>query len=373
VDTRGTVAPAGAVRARPRLSWWLSGLATAIWAVAVLAFGHLARVVDHWESSVTMLFGSFLAGSSPEGGGAVAFPIFTKGLEVPSPVARTFGLSIQAVGMTMASISILLSGRPFHRRAVLVAGPAAIGGFAVAVAAFGRPEELFWSSSIGAAWVKASFSILLATTSILMLRHLRSAPDRDLLALAWNRRLDVGVVCVAAAGGFLSSLTGTGANIVLFLFLVVLVGVAPKEALPSAIMVMAAVSVVGLVLFGLVDGQLDVDVVGDRVVAVGGRAADLDAGRADLLGLWLAAVPVVVWGAPLGSLAASLVAEHQLVRFVAVLAAVEVATTFLLVPELRTEVSLVLYLVIGLAALPLAFVVAQRRRLSLFGTEVGRA
>ena len=365
---------------RARLGWWLSGGATVSWLVAVVIAGQVGRVVDNWEAALTMLFGSFLAGSSPEGGGAVAFPVFTKALEVPGPVARTFGLSIQAVGMTMASISILLSGRRLHRRAAVVGSAVAIVGFAVGAGAFGRPDEVFWPSVVGSAWVKATFSIVLATTSILMVRHLRQqrTVGHDAfgeLGSAWTGRYDMALVVVALLGGFLSSLTGTGANIVVFLFLVVLVGVGPKAALPTAILVMTSVSIVGFVLFGLVDGQLDVALVGDRVTAVGGQEVPeaLAEGRSDLLGLWLAAVPVVVWGAPLGSLVASLVEERHLVRFVALLAAVEVATTVVLVPELRTEPALILYLAVGLAGLPAAFIYGQRHRRRVFGASVPTA
>ncbi len=347
------------------LSWALAGAATAIWAVVVVAADLGARVLENWESTVTMLFGSFLAGSSPEGGGAVAFPVFTKALEVPGPVARTFGLSIQAVGMTMASVAILLSGRPFHRRAAVVGSIAAVAGFLVAVALLGQPDQLFWPSTISTPWVKATFSIVLATTSIIMIAHLRHG-DAAHRELAWNRKLDLGLVLVAAAGGLLASLTGTGANILVFLFLVALADVLPKTALPTAIMIMTAVSVVGLVVFGLFDGQLAVETVGDRVVSVGGEPADLDAGRADLLGLWLAAVPVVVWGAPLGSLAASLIREEHLVKFVAGLAAFEVLTTFLLVPELRSDRGLIIYLVIGLLVVPVGLLAARRNRRSIF-------
>ena len=77
-------------------------------------------------------------------------------------------------------------------------------------------------------------------------------------------------------------------------------------------------------------------------------------------------MPVVVWGAPLGSLAASLVREHHLVRFVAALAAIEVATTFILVPELRTEPALIAYLVVGLAIVPMSFILLRRHRHQVF-------
>ncbi|MEM9561592.1 MAG: TSUP family transporter [Actinomycetota bacterium] len=350
--------------------WGPSTAATVAWLLAVVALGLGGRVVEHGESALTMLFGSFLAGSSPEGGGAVAFPVFTKGLGVPAPVARTFGLSIQAVGMMMASLAIIVAGRPFHRRAVVVGTIAAVAGFLGAVALLGRSEEPFWPPIVSTPVIKATFSIVLATTSFLMLRQLRlhrgvdHRADRsfDEPPGAWTRSTDAALVGVAAAGGALSALTGTGANIVVFLFLVVVIGVLPKTALPSAIMVMAAVSVVGFVLFVLVDGQFDLVLVDDRVVAVAGQPVDLAVGSGDLLGLWLAAVPVVVWGAPLGSLAASLVREHHLVRFVALLAAVEVATTVVLVPELRSDPALLAYLVLGLLTLPALFVAAARFR-----------
>ncbi len=349
----------------PARRWGPSLAATVAWSVAVLVLGLGGRVAEHGESALTMLAGSFLAGSSPEGGGAVAFPVFTKALGVPAPVARTFGLSIQAVGMTMATVAILVAGRPFHRRAAVVGSLAAIAGFGVGVWFLGRPDETFWQSSVPTPWVKATFSIVLATTSVLMLRQLRLhravRPGAEpSTAGRWTARTDVALGAVAAGGGVLSSLTGTGANIVVFLLLVVVVGVLPKTALPTAIMVMTAVSVVGLAVFVGVDGQFDLDLVGDRVVAVAGAPVDLSAEGGDLFGLWLAAVPVVVWGAPLGSLAASLVREHHLVRFVALLATVEVATTFVLVPELRTEPALLAYLVAGLVLLPTALVALAR-------------
>ena len=347
-------------------SWALSAGLTTVWLVAVFTFGLGRRVADHWESALTMLAGGFLSGSSPGGGGAVAFPVFTKALEIPAPVARTFGLSIHAVGMTMAVVSILAFRRSFHRRAAVVGSVAAVSGFLISVSVFGQRDVAFWPVSIPSGWVKATFTIVLATTSVLMVRHLRREDEHQ--PLPWGNRLDLGLVTLAFAGGLLSSLTGTGANILVFLFLVVVAGVEPKTALPTAIMVMMSVSVTGFTLFCLVDQQMVIEVVGDRVVTVGGSPVDLVAGRADLLGLWLAAVPVVVWGAPLGSMVASLVAEDHLVRFVAVLAAIEVVTTFLLVAELRTEPALMVYLAAGLMVLPLAFTLVGRHRVRLFAT-----
>jgi uncharacterized protein len=114
-------------------------------------------------------------------------------------------------------------------------------------------------------------------------------------------------------------------------------------ALPTAIVAMTSVSIVGLAVLGVGDAQLDVAIDGDRVVSVGSQVTDLAAEQTDLLGLWLAALPVVVWGAPLGSWAASLVREATLVKFVALLAAAEVASTVVLADELHNDGWLIAY------------------------------
>ncbi|RMH85122.1 MAG: sulfite exporter TauE/SafE family protein [Actinomyces sp.] len=361
-------------RPRPRhhrapgavLSWVLPGVATVVWALVVTTGHSWGRVTAHWASAVTMLGGSFLAGSSPEGGGAVAFPVFTKVLHVSPAVARTFGLSIQAVGMTMAVVAIVVNRRRLHLPTALVASLSAVVGFGLTLAVAGRHDLVFWPARFGVAWVKATFSVLLAGTSVLMIRHLRRGPHHH-LDPPWGPRPALVVALVALAGGGLSALAGTGANIVVFLLLVVVFGVHPKVALPTAILVMAVVSLVGLGVLGVLDGQLDVVVAADRVVSVGGRPVELAASSADLWGLWMAAVPVVVWGAPLGSWAAARVREATLVGFVAVLAATEVVTTCILVPELRHDPRLIAYLVGGLVAVPALFVWAERRAEALVG------
>jgi len=57
--------------------------------------------------SITMLFGSMVAGATSEGGAAIAFPVLTLILGVSPSIARDFGFMIQSIGMTAASFSIL--------------------------------------------------------------------------------------------------------------------------------------------------------------------------------------------------------------------------------------------------------------------------
>jgi hypothetical protein len=60
--------------------------------------------------TVTMVFGSMVAGATSEGGAAVAFPVMTLVFGIALAVARDFSFMIQSVGMTCASFTILYMG-----------------------------------------------------------------------------------------------------------------------------------------------------------------------------------------------------------------------------------------------------------------------
>ena len=77
--------------------------------------------------------GSFVAGSTPQGGGAVAFPVLTKAFGVSAADARTFSLSIQAIGMGTAAIVLLLTGARLDRQALRTTVPSALAGFVAGV------------------------------------------------------------------------------------------------------------------------------------------------------------------------------------------------------------------------------------------------
>ena len=52
----------------------------------------LETLVSNWPVALTMVFGSFIAGATSEGGGAIAFPVFTKVLHVSPTDAKVFSL-----------------------------------------------------------------------------------------------------------------------------------------------------------------------------------------------------------------------------------------------------------------------------------------
>ena len=322
---------------------------TVVWAVLVIGGGELERVLAHWESSLTMTAGSFLAGASPEGGGAIAFPVFTKVLHVPPAVARTFSLCIQAVGMTSAAVAIILARRTIELRALVISVAAGSVGFLVALLALSDFDALFWQSRLPPSYVKVTFTVVLAGMATVMFTSLRSTDFGTDRVEAWTRRMMIGLAVAAFVGGVLTSLTGTGVNVLVFLFVVLVFGLHPRVGVPTSVIAMAAISLIGLAILGVVDGQLAVstNAAGD-VVRVGGETVGPLSEEYDLLGLWLTAVPIVVWGAPLGAYVVHRLREQWLVMFLALLATTEVVSTVILLEDLRTDPALIAYGLVGL-------------------------
>ncbi len=307
----------------------LVGAVLLAWSLVVAGDGRLDRALDHLPAAATMVLGSFVAGSTPQGGGAVAFPVFTKLLGVEAADARTFSLAIQAVGMGSASAAIALTGRAVDRRTLRLTVPAAIVGFGVG-------SVLFALVSPPGAYTKVVFTLVVVAAGAAtwwsrrrpVVEHLAAAPLDGPAAR-------LGVVLVAALGGVASALFGSGADVAVYLALTVVLGVRPGVGVATSVVTMAAVSLVGLGT-ALATGRL--------VVSAGASLSS------DVFGMWLAAVPVVVLGAPLGSWFASRISSGGLTAFIVTLAAAELISTALFLSELRTDPALAVFGLVGLGA-----------------------
>jgi uncharacterized membrane protein YfcA len=66
-----------------------------------------------------MIVGSFIAGATSEGGGAIAFPVFTKILHITPLDAKVFSLAIQSVGMMAATLTIIVMRVTVEWRVIL--------------------------------------------------------------------------------------------------------------------------------------------------------------------------------------------------------------------------------------------------------------
>lgn len=339
------------------------------WLAFVVLGGHVGRVLNAWPSTLTMIAGSFVAGSTPQGGGAVAFPVFTKILETPSELARTMGLCIQTFGMGMASFGILVQRRPVSWRAYgwTIAGAAI--GFGTVLAFFTDWDAPYAPSTLDGAWVRVTFTVVVTSLGIHVARRVRSPLNHYRLDLPPRvPAMSVLLFAFGIGGGALAALSGSGADVTLFVGASLILALDPRRAIPTSVMVMATLSVVGFIVFGLLDGQLDVVLQGDHVALLDGRTVSVIDGalsfspdgalperlRYDLFGLLLAAVPVVIWFAPVGAKFAAQASSTTLAVFIASLAAAEFISTVIFLDRLRSEPALAAYLVLGTLFLVLA-------------------
>lgn len=319
-----------------------------------------------------MVFGSFVAGSTPQGGGAVAFPVFTKVLEIPAAVARSFSLSIQATGMLVASLSILIAGRRIDKRAV---GLGVLGGgigFLLGLGLLTDRATPFWNSRLPDPYVKVTFTMAIASLAMIVFLCFREGSHGSDAVPRWTPRGTTIFLLLALTGGLFTSLAGSGVDVFLFVFLVLIAGVHPRVGVPSSIISMAVVSTMGFIVLGLIDGQLsiDIDAAGD-VIRAGDTVFDepQPGTQFDLFGIWLAAAPIVVWGAPFGAWAASVVSPRVLIMFVGVMALLEVSTTIIFLEPLRSDPFLALYFALGVVVALWLVRAAGRNRSWLLGDD----
>lgn len=356
-------------RRRTARGFLVSITVTVVWAAAVTITDGWARVADHLVASATMVFGSFVAGATPQGGGAVAFPVFTKALAVPAEAARSFSLCIQAIGMTSASIAIIVGRRPVVWSAVAIGAPTGVAAFVATLFLAGDRSLPFWPSSLPGPYVKVTFTLVVAAMAWVVLIGLRT-PIRSVSGSLppIESRLRVALVIAGALGGAASALVGSGSDVFMYLFVVVLFGVRGGVGVPTSVVTMAIVSVAGFVVLGLLDGQLTIELNGQGMVtAVGGErlAEPMTTRQADLYGMWLAAVPVVAWGAPVGAWVASRMSPRALVVLALSVAAAEVLSTAIFLDALWSDPSLLIFSIVGLAVAigGVMFLAANRQRL----------
>jgi uncharacterized membrane protein YfcA len=225
----------------------------------------------------------------------------------------------------------------------------------------------FWRSHLPAPYVKVTFTIVLAAMSYIVLLTLTSDKKGTLDIEHWNPLIWGGLFTAGFLGGIASALTGSGADVMVFLFAVILCGLHPQVGVPTSILAMAFVSSIGLIVLGLFHGELSttIDSAGSVVAVAGDPIGPLAGDRYDLYGLWMAAVPVVVSGTPLGTWVAHVLHEKGLILLVGAMAAAEVLSTAIFLDELRTDPALLAYGVFGLAMAVsgISWLTARRHRL----------
>ena len=283
-------------------------IALFVWVMWLVFGGRLAihHLISDWKVALTMVFGSLVGGGTSEGGGAIAFPIFTKLLHIAPFDARNFSLAIQSVGMGSASLSILYLRIPIERRALLYAGVPGVLGVV-----FGAYFVAPWIPPV---FLRTSFTVLVSSLGVALLlvnREKEALRNKGMPIFGTSEKS----ILIAAGflGGIVSALVGTGENTVIFMVMVLLFRVNEKIVTPTTVVLMTMVTIPGFLVH--------VFLLRDFTTTV--------------MGYWLAAVPVVAVGAPLGALLCSYMKRQAIVWLLLFLIALEFTSTLLLVPMSR--------------------------------------
>lgn len=273
-------------RSRLFTVWFCSALA--VWGGLFAKYSSLSFLATHWHYPLVMVLGAFVAGLTPEGGGAVAFPILSIFFDLERPLARDFSLMIQSVGMTSATIFILT-----HRDMDRSAFRPLLG--LLPVSAIGFVIGMITLQQIPVYLIQALFlSLIMAFT----LAYACSAHRGDQLRLLCSNRFDIVLlILILVLGGMCASLFGTGSDILLYSLLVTRFRMDEKVATRMSIMLMAGVSLFGFAYRHLVEGAL----------------------TGEQLQTWLCAYPVVLFMAPCGSWVLSRIETEWMLRGIVLL------------------------------------------------------
>ncbi len=256
------------------------------WLVYVQAVDLTDLYARRWPAALTMIFGSFIAGSSPEGSAAIAYPVFTLLLDIPPPIARNFAFAIQSIGMTSATLLILGLRIKVEWNYILFVTLGGVFGLV-----FGTYQVVPLVSPVMAKLFFVSLWLSFGIALWLENRH----PAREVFdSIQGFKRSDkINLIIFGFIGGIISSLFGTGINIFTYCIMTIYYRVSEKVATPSSVIIMTIETLLGFFIHA--------QIIKDFQPAA--------------FEMWMACVPVVVFFAPLGAFVISKLPRTRIAQF----------------------------------------------------------
>jgi uncharacterized membrane protein YfcA len=277
----------------PFLLWLL--VFYVVWTSLIIFGDHWKETLEHWPIALAMSLGSYVAGSTPMGGGTIGFPVLVLLFDMPGALGRNFGLAIQSIGMVSASIYILSL-----RKSVAwgLLKPALIGSL------IGTPlGAVFVAPFVPDIWIKLTFAIVWASFGIMHILKMRELVSAQGQNRKWyGRRFPIGFI-IGILGGIVASITGVGIDMIVYATLVLLYRTDLKIAIPTSVILMAFTSVVGIFT------NIALSCVNPTLYKI----------DPEVYANWLAAAPVVALGAPLGAYIVSLISRTPTLILVSLL------------------------------------------------------
>ncbi|HKJ17799.1 MAG TPA: sulfite exporter TauE/SafE family protein [Xanthomonadales bacterium] len=267
------------------------------WIALVQLGDHLQTVLSHWQIAVAMAAGSYVAGSTPMGGGTVGFPVLVLLMDLPASLGRDFSSAVQSVGMTSASIYIFCRRMPLEWPMLQAAMIGSLIGTPLGIT-FIAPlaSDLFIKLLFASMW--CSFGLLHLRRIDEIAGYVGMTPHNK----SFDRKAGFGVGLLGSLT--VASITGVGIDMLIYMVLVLWCHADLKISIPTSVVLMAFTSIVGVVT-KLLMGNI----------------------QAGTFEHWLAAAPVVILGAPLGALVVDRIGRRTTLVLVSSLCVVQFVWT----------------------------------------------
>lgn len=259
----------------------------AIWIFYVCIINeNIFDVLRHWQVALTMIFGSFVAGSSAAGGGSVAYPVLTLLLDIEPYNARNFSLAIQSAGMTAASLFIIGSKIKIDTNTIKYGSLGGMIGFLIGFNfLYGLVPSQNLKLIFTSIWMSFGFALWLLNRK--KNRKIYSKLDE------LNYFDKIKLIGFGFLGGCTTSFFGSGIDIMVFCLLTLHFNLSEKVATPTSVILMTVNTLIGF-FYHLLYIQ-DVETL--------------------TLYYFAAASPIVVLGAPLGAFVISKISRESINRF----------------------------------------------------------
>jgi len=319
-------------RSKPSLIiyWTVVGIIMASWTIAMNMLQWWDMFSDTWPISLTMVLGSFIAGATSEGGGAVAFPVFTKLFDIAAEDAKVFSFFIQSFGMTMAGLLIYLKRIPVLWNVIFIALAAGIAGLAAG--------ELFLV--IPDPYPKLLFTFLAGIFAFFLIYNRWGIPGNPYRDFKLDQKSKLRVLLLSGfLGGLISSVVGVGIDMLIFIVLTLLYGIDEKISTPTTVVLMGFLSIVGFVWHAGITTDVNLEI----------------------WRYWMSSVPIVIFGAPLGAWVCSIIERDQLIYFLLVLITIEVTSTFWIIQINFTRLIILGIFTVAASLLFAGMIYARRR------------
>jgi len=291
-------------RTCPWPRWWLFpiwlGVFYLAWAVLVAVGGHLPLLREHWPIAVAMALGSYVAGSTPLGGGTIGFPVLVLLFDQPADIGRQFSFAVQSIGMTSAAVFIIATRRPVAWNTLRWACVGALVGTPIGVALL--------APAVNDLVIKLTFAVLWASFGVMhfvKVRELVQLKHIDHASPAFERAFALGIGLFG--GGLIASITGVGVDMLVYVMLVLVRRCDLRTAIPTSVILMAFTSIIGVVSTTLLHQAWP----------------EAHPVKPAVFGNWLAAAPIVALGAPLGAFVVHAIPRAYTLMMVSVLCIVQ--------------------------------------------------